>query len=281
MTYVSVVIPAFDAAATIGETLRALQSQAGIEDFEIIVVDNASRDGTAEIARKWGARVLYEPVRGPAAARNCGLHAASGKIIAHLDADTVPTRRWLAELCAPFSDPAETLAAGRSLSYPPVTAAERFAAAIGLNDATLAVRRQPFPFAPSLNLAVRRAAALGVGGWNSALITGEDVDFSHRILRAYGGPIAYRERAILYHHARSDDAALRRQAWTYGAGVADLYRLYPEEARWNAIRAMHVLRVLALRAAQASKSEFARYHWMWTRSFWLGFATRKYLRRPL
>lgn len=281
MPRVSVIIPALNAQKTIGQTLRALRSQAGIDDYEVIVVDNGSSDDTAGIARELGACVLHEPVRGPAAARNCGLAYATGEIVAHLDADTVPSRRWLAELCAPFETDGVIIAAGRSLCYPPKTAAERYAQAIGLNDATLAVSREPFPFAPSLNLAVRRTSAVAAGGWNAALITGEDVDFSHRILSAGGGPIAYCERAILYHHARADDAALRLQARSYGAGVADLYRLYPNEVDWGFVKAVHLAIVLLGRALAAltARTEFARYHWMWTRNFWMGFASRNLSRR--
>ncbi len=290
MPYVSVVIPAYNAANTIAETLKALRSQAGIADYEVVVVDNGSSDETARVARAYGARVLHEEIRGPAAARNKGLIDSNGEIVAHLDADTVPSRRWLAELCAPFADDRVVIAAGHSLCYPPKTGAERYAQSIGLNDATLAVLREPFPFAPSLNLAVRRGAAIAVGGWNVVLRTGEDVDFSHRILKRYGGPIVYCERAILYHHARSDDAALRRQAYTYGAGAADLYALYPDEVAWTAAKTLHVMRTLCARAiapvaagvgkafgiVDAERLEFLRYHWIWTRSFWLGFAARKY-----
>jgi glycosyltransferase involved in cell wall biosynthesis len=93
MSAVSVVIPAYNAAHTIGGTLKALQAQSDAPEFETIVVDNASTDDTAHVARQCGATVLYEQRRGPAAARNCGLRHASGEIIAHLDADTVPSRR--------------------------------------------------------------------------------------------------------------------------------------------------------------------------------------------
>lgn len=289
---ISVVIPALNAAATIGETLKGLQSQTGAGDFEIIVADNGSSDDTAKIARECGAWVVHEPVRGPAAARNRGLHHARGEIIAHLDADTVPSRRWLSEICEPILAGA-VISAGHSICYPPRTPAERYAQAVGLNDAELAVSRTPFPFAPSLNLAVRRDAALAVGGWNVDLITGEDVDFSHRILQKYGGSIAYCKRAIIYHHARSDAAALRRQARSYGAGVADLYRLYPGEVEWNARKALHLTGVLLARAAapaaasigrafgvvDAARAEFTAYHWLWTSNFWMGFAGRAISRR--
>ena len=288
MSPVSVVIPAFNAQATLEQTLRALRAQAGAPEFELIVVDNGSSDGTIRCAERFGARVLRESRRGPAAARNCGLRRAAGEVIVHLDADTVPSRRWLAEIVKPFSDPATVLVAGHTLCYPPQTGAERYVQAVGLYDAQLAVKRTPFPFAPSLNLAVRAHAARSVGGWNEELLTGEDVDFSYRLQRQYGSPVVYCEKAVLYHHARADDRALRRQARSYGAGVADLYRMYPHEVQWDAAKALHLAGVLASRfvtpAVAAAgcalgildrrRAEFLRYQSLWTRNFWLGFSLR-------
>jgi glycosyltransferase involved in cell wall biosynthesis len=289
MRAVSVVIPAFNAAQTIGGTLKALHAQVDAPECEIIVVDNASTDDTADVARAYGAAVLYEPRRGPAAARNCGLHHASGSIIAHLDADTVPSRRWLAELCAPFPR-GEVLAAGNTLCYPPRTAAERYAQAVGLHSAERAIVRDEFPFAPSLNMAVRRDAALAVGGWNAELITCEDVDFSHRMLKSRAKRIYYCEKAIVYHRTRTDTQSLRRQAIGYGAGAAELYRMYPDELRWDVAKTLTLAGLVVGKSAvglaatlgaqlgvvDRRKAEFLSYHAFWTRSFWLGFGRRAF-----
>lgn len=290
MTQISVVIPALDAAQTLAGTLNALRVQAGAPEFEVIVVDNGSQDDTVEIARACGARVLHEAKRGPAAARNCGLRSAAGQIIAHVDADTVPSRRWLAEIYAPFASSSETVAAGNTLCYPPRTGAERYAQAAGLHSAERAIARAEFPFAPSLNMAVRRDAALAIGGWNDALLTGEDVDFSHRLLKMGAKRICYCEKAVVYHLTRSDAKALRRQAAGYGAGAADLYRLYPGEIRWDASKTLRMAGLVAGRSALAlaaaagaragivsrTQAEFLAYHALWTRHFWLGFG-RRYL----
>jgi glycosyltransferase involved in cell wall biosynthesis len=285
---VSVVIPAYNAARTLGATLRALRAQIDAPAFELIVVDNGSRDGTADIARDYGALVLTEALRGPAAARNCGLRAARGAIVAHLDADTVPSRRWLCEMCAPFASAHTVVVAGKTLCYPPQTAAERYAAASGLYSAERTIARDEFPFAPSLNMAVRRESALAIGGWSTQLLTGEDVDFSHRLLAAGAREIVYAERAIVYHRNRATDRALRDQAIGYGAGAAQLYRLYPQEVRWNTRKTARLAGLLlsrtaigvlaqlgaGLRVIDRRQAEFFRYHAFWTRYFWLGFAKR-------
>jgi hypothetical protein len=191
-------------------------------------------------------------------------------------------------LSEPFSDPKTVIVAGNTLCYPPRTAAERYVEAVGLYDASRCVGRRPFPFAPSLNLAMRREAAIAIGGWSEDLLTGEDVDLCHRMLARFDTEIAYARGAILYHRGRADDKALCRQARGYGAGAADLYRRYPAEVDWNAAKALQLTRIIASRALlelfgraagglgiiDARRAEFLRYHSLWTRNFWLGFALR-------
>lgn len=283
---VSVVIPVLNGGHTIGDTLRSLQGQApAATSSETIVVDNGSTDDTAAVVRRFGVTLLHEAKPGAAAARNRGLHAASGEIVAFCDADTVLTRRWLAELLAAFEDPEVTLAAGRIVCYPPKTGAERYLATCGVYDVERAVGRPVFPLAPSGNMAVRREAALAVGGFDEAMLTAEDADFCHRILRVYPGQIAYRAGAMLFHRSRPTAAELRRQAWVYGEGVARLYVRYPEILPWNlrqvAIIAGKVLSrgtlplLLApgrlLRVIPGERVEFATYNRLWTWWFWCGF----------
>lgn len=85
---VSVVIPAFNAAATIGETVDSIRSQAGV-DFELIVVDDGSTDDTAAVVRNRdkNAVIINQPNRGRGAARNAGVRAARGAYIYFFDAD--------------------------------------------------------------------------------------------------------------------------------------------------------------------------------------------------
>jgi len=70
--------------------------------FEIIVVDNGSSDGTAEIACRFGGRVISEPRKGVARARQIGFEAARGEVIASTNADTQVPPRWVARITAHF-----------------------------------------------------------------------------------------------------------------------------------------------------------------------------------
>ena len=84
---VSVVIPAHNAAATVARAIISTQAQTPAPD-EFLLVDDASSDDTAAIAESLGATVIRLPVRaGAGAARNAGIAAATGKIIAFQDAD--------------------------------------------------------------------------------------------------------------------------------------------------------------------------------------------------
>lgn len=87
MPLVSVVIPAYNAAPWIAETLQSVLAQT-LHDFEIIVVDDGSTDETAAVVAKFErVRYLHKPNRGQASARNMGVHAALGEYIAFVDSD--------------------------------------------------------------------------------------------------------------------------------------------------------------------------------------------------
>jgi len=93
----SIIIPAWNEAEYVGAAVGACQAQdLPRGEYEIIVVDNNSKDGTSEAARKAGAdKVLLETEQGTNSARNCGAKAAEGEILAFLDADCLPPPGWL------------------------------------------------------------------------------------------------------------------------------------------------------------------------------------------
>src|SRR3954447_16813353 len=102
---VTVVVAARNERAHIDACLRALAAQDGVAaDWEIVVVDNASSDDTAARAAAHGVRVVREPRAGVTYARNAGVRAAAGEIVAFVDADCVPERGWLRELLAGADD---------------------------------------------------------------------------------------------------------------------------------------------------------------------------------
>ena len=108
----TVIVPAFNEEAYLAPTLGSIRAAAdearGVSgaDVEVIVVDNASADGTAAVARRLGATVVYEPVQGIARARNAGARRAAGDVLVFFDADVDVPRTLLVVICAAMRDPA-------------------------------------------------------------------------------------------------------------------------------------------------------------------------------
>jgi glycosyltransferase involved in cell wall biosynthesis len=283
---VSVVIPTLNSARTLGDTLRAVRDQAEEQgNFEVIVADSKSVDGTQEIGRKFGATVLETSKRGPAAGRNVGLFHASGKIVAYLDSDTIPTRRWLHEITAPFRDLSTVIVGGRTLSFMPETPAERFMSA--LHNEWNSIARLDFPFIESMNMAVRRDPAISIGGWAENMLTGEDADFSIRMTHAFQTRLVYAPQALIFHRNRTTDDDLRKQAWGYGQGAAHMYMKYPDILNWNFTTSAKLLGTLAYRTiapiatrlgmafGYASKEDlwYSYYLRFWSWWYWSGFVS--------
>jgi glycosyltransferase involved in cell wall biosynthesis len=191
---VSVVIPARDAAPTIGATLAGLAAQEHAPD-EVIVVDDGSLDGTLELAR--AAAVVTRVVRGagdgPGAARNAGAAAASGDVVAFLDADCEPQPRWLSAGLRALAD--ADLVQGRTTPPP--------GEPIGPYDRTLWVVA-PWGLFETANLFVRRELFDSLGGfepWISPARSkelAEDVWFGWRAVRS-GARTGFCEEALVHH----------------------------------------------------------------------------------
>ncbi|MEV5407276.1 glycosyltransferase [Thermopolyspora sp. NPDC052614] len=101
-----VIVPAYNEAAGIATTLRALAEQDD-KDFTLLVVDNGSTDGTAEIVRDLGVQVITEPRKGTGAASDTGMRHAIAHGATHLartDADCLPRRDWVRNIRRAFGD---------------------------------------------------------------------------------------------------------------------------------------------------------------------------------
>lgn len=109
MQTISVVIPSYNDADMLEQCLQALAAQTRLAD-EIVVVDNDSDDDTAEVARRFGCRVVWEPVRGIPSATARGFSEARMNIIARLDADSVPAPDWLERIEGHFTNDPELVA---------------------------------------------------------------------------------------------------------------------------------------------------------------------------
>jgi len=198
---VSVVVPARDAAFTIGSTLAGLAAQDRAPD-EVIVVDDGSSDATVALAE--AAPVVTRVVRGtgagPGAARNAGAAAASGNVLAFLDADCEPQPAWLRAGIEALAG--SDLVQGRTTPPPGL--------AVGPFDRTLWVLA-PWGLFETANLLVRRDLFDRLGGFEPWLSPArgkelaEDVWFGWRATRA-GARATFCDEALV-HHAVFDRGA--------------------------------------------------------------------------
>jgi glycosyltransferase involved in cell wall biosynthesis len=180
--FISVVIPALNEEKYIGPCLSSLRAQTYPRDlYEIIVVNNASTDRTAQIARRFGVKVVYEPERGVGRARHRGAHEARGGIIAGTDADTIAPPTWLQQIAEAF-DSNDTLGAvtGPILVHDG-NVFDRWGAKYVSNSATrlsYTVRRGVII---GNNFAVRTSDYWRVGGFDTSLRSAEDIDLGVRL----------------------------------------------------------------------------------------------------
>ena len=217
----SVVVPVRDGAGTLPVLLGSLERQTLARDrYEVIVVDNGSRDGTADIAQQSGAKVISDPVPNRARARNLGAAAARGDRIAFIDADCIATPTWLA-VYSQHVDSAPLLAG------PVVTTTgdspnlvERFER--GWRFAQEGWVRDGW--AATANLCVEPEALRAVGGFDEAYRhIAEDADFCIRAGRA-GYPLRFCADAEVLHPAETDIGPTLKRFFWHGYSSAQAER---------------------------------------------------------
>ncbi|HEY9631111.1 MAG TPA: glycosyltransferase [Coleofasciculaceae cyanobacterium] len=232
---VSVIIPIYNGAADLPDLLDCLQHQTFPGDrVEYCLVDNGSHDQTAAIIHAAQAsphpftlRYLSETnIQSSYAARNTGIRAAQGSILAFTDADCRPQPQWLSALIAPFTDPQVGLVAGEITAFPGSSLLEHYADrhAVLSQKHTLA---HPFcSYGQTANLALRRQILEQVGLFRPYLTTGGDADLCWRILQQTDWQIQLAAEATVQHRHRTTLTELRSQWQRYGRSNRYLHQLH-------------------------------------------------------
>jgi cellulose synthase/poly-beta-1,6-N-acetylglucosamine synthase-like glycosyltransferase len=219
--FVSVIVPVRDGESTIADCLDAiLATDYPAGRREILVVDNGSSDATAALIQERRVRYLREPRRGVSQARNLGIAASRGEILAFVDADCLVEPHWLPELVRPFEDPEVGAVAGELQHVAPTTPAERQAARLLGNWQRFAFNSNPaYPI--TANAAYRRDVLDRIGGFDPHMSRAQDVELGLRFRERSGRRLAYAERATAHHRNRTTQLGFFRQqlGWAYGAGL--------------------------------------------------------------
>jgi GT2 family glycosyltransferase len=228
---ISVVVCAYNAESTIRECLDAAL-RLDYPDYEVIVVDDGSTDATAELVKAYPLRAIHTENRGLSRARNTGLAAADGEIVAYLDSDAYPDPHWLRYLAHTFTTSDVVGAGGPNLSPPGDGMIAECVARSPGGPAHVLLSDSVAEHVPGCNLAVRASALRDIGGFDPRFRTaGDDVDVCWR-LQDRGGRLGFHPAAVVWHHRRNSVRSYWRQQRGYGRAEALLEDKWPE--RYNA-----------------------------------------------
>ena len=225
---ISVIVCSYNGARTIRDCFEGLLTLE-YPNFEVIVVDDGSTDGTAAMAHEYGFRLISTENRGLSSARNTGLAAATGEIVAYIDDDAWPDPHWLMYLAATFLSTDHVGVGGPNI--PPGgdgPIAECVANAPGGPVHVLLSDREA-EHIPGCNMAFRRTALEAIGGFDPQFRTaGDDVDLCWR-LQQQGWTIGFSPGAMVWHHRRNSIRTYWKQQQGYGKAEALLERKWPEK----------------------------------------------------
>jgi glycosyltransferase involved in cell wall biosynthesis len=241
---ISVVVCSYNGERTIRECLKGL-SKLDYPNYEVIVVDDGSTDATAAIAQEYGLRVISTENRGLASARNTGLEAADGEIVAYIDDDASPDPHWLTYLAATFLNSGFSAVGGPNIPPPgDGRVADCVANAPGGPIHVLFSDREA-EHIPGCNMAFRKEGLQAVGGFDPQFRTaGDDVDVCWRLQDGHAGcrrgsrrcricgegwMLGFSPAAMVWHRRRNSVRAYWRQQVGYGKAEALLERKWPNK----------------------------------------------------
>lgn len=237
MKSVTVIVPAYDARNTIGACIESLLGQTRQPD-ELIIVDDCSRDDTAQVALKYGVKVIkLEKNSGPGVARNIGAAAATGEILAFTDSDCVAPADWLERIVAALDAPGVVAATG---GY---AGAVQDGFLTRLQHLTIRQRQSALP--PEIdstitsNFACLKSAFASVGGFPLYYVKGdptkpiwgnEDEELGFLLARA-GGKIRWMPDNGVLHLFRPSLRGYLRQQRFYAERIIMSHFRFPEMAK--------------------------------------------------
>jgi len=227
---VSIVIPVYNAASTISLCLDSIQRLNYPKDqFEVIVVDNGSNDGSDRIAKNYDVTLLYETtIQSSYQARNTGIAKAKGDLLAFTDSDCVVAADWLDNLAKYWDDHTIGCFGGEVLSYEPNTMVEKFSDRYGMLAQSGVLNHPYMPYLATANCAYRREVFDIIGLFNPYLYSGGDADICWRMQKQTEFKIKFIPEAIIYHKHRVDIIGLYKQSKRYEYGQLLLHKVYPD-----------------------------------------------------
>jgi O-antigen biosynthesis protein len=225
---VSVVVCTYNGGRTLDQCLRSLRAL-DYPDYEVIVVDDGSTDGTRDVLQCFpDVRAIHQENRGLSTARNVGLQAATGSIVAYTDSDCFADPDWLTHLVYQLEKSGADAVGGPNLTPEDGCLAACVGAAPGQPTHVLE-SDQVAEHVPGCNMAFRKEALEAINGFDPQYRkAGDDVDVCWR-LQAAGKWITFAPGAFVWHHRRQGPRAYFKQQAGYGEAEALLYFKHPDK----------------------------------------------------
>ncbi|SMR72777.1 Glycosyl transferase family 2 [Aliiroseovarius halocynthiae] len=210
MTKFSIIIPCFNAEATLGTTLDSIRAQS-YTDWEAIIVDDGSTDKSGQIARSFAQRdsritSVRNKLKNPSTARNYGaMNIAHGEIFAFCDADDVWSTGKLASLAQAFTDPKIHGAFGQIAFFKNTPRDASVFSTVPNGNLTIEILLGENPVCTCSNLSIRRDSFIRSGGFAIDMVHNEDLDW---LVRAVGQGLQIVGLQELHTYYRSSPGGL-------------------------------------------------------------------------
>ncbi|SPF50515.1 membrane hypothetical protein [Syntrophobacter sp. SbD1] len=236
--FVSIIVPVYNRADEVAQCLESLlRLNYPVSLREIIVVDDASDDSTADVVRAYGNRIKFVANRrnlGQSAARNVGVSIAAGEVLAFIDSDCTADVKWLEQLTPYFQDPRIALVGGYVASHFRKTWLDRYEDAkspLSMGKHTIICNDSNSDFyVPTCNMLVRKKAYLEAGGLDESLRVGEDVDLCWKLKKQNHRLIYVPEGRVDHKHRNRFPSAFKRR-FDYGTSEPVLYAGHREVSK--------------------------------------------------
>src|SRR5215472_9680929 len=225
---VSVVIATYNAERTLDDCLSSLTTLR-YPDYEVIVVNDGSTDGSAAIIDRYPFRAITTANQGVSEARNEGLRAATGEIIAYMDSDARADPDWLSYLATTFLESDVVGVGGPNLVPPEDKWLAKCVYRSPGGPTQVMLDDESAEHIPGCNMAFRKSALDEIGGFDPIFRkAADDVDICWRLLDR-GYRIGFSPSAVVWHHRRPSVKAYWKQQAGYGESEALLERKHPNK----------------------------------------------------